>query len=453
MINEKFQIAISPTLTLRQCIERIRENKNGFVFLVDQSFKAIGLLTDGDVRNAFLSGATTESLADLYVNRNFRSLPKGATREQLLRLLDYNIKFVPIIDDGRIVDIKTTADLHYTEQEHVIARSKSPARISFGGGGTDLTSFFLTYGGAVLNATIDMYAHCTLKRRNDPSIRIFSHDYNRVLEVESAQSLRYDGNLDLIKAAIKLLNPSFGFELEVGANFPPSSGLGGSSVVAVAVIGCFNQLRSDKLDTHAIAELAFQAERIELNHSGGWQDQYASAFGGFNFMEFRTNRNEINTLKISSDVINELEDRLLLCYSGKSHPFNSIHAEQKRKMVDQKEITKFAERARDIAYEMKFHLIRGNLQQFGYLMHENWTLKKNFSSGISDPELDSLYDFGVENGAVGGKILGAGGGGYFLFQAASGERRSLMQAFASKGLETRTLKFDNEGLRSWLVRD
>ena len=282
---------------------------------------------------------------------------------------------------------------------------------------------------------------------------IRSIDYDLVIEAADADSLVYDGKLDLIKAAIKLLKPPFGFELEIASDFPPSSGLGGSSVVLAAVIGCFNQLRADKLDPYDIAELAFQAERIELNCSGGWQDQYASVFGGFNFMEFRSERNEINSLRLTEAVINELEDRLLLCYSGQPHPTRKIHDDQKNRMLATKEVTEFAKRMRDIAYEQKSDLLRGHLDRLGALVHEAWTLKKTFADGISDPVIDEIYDFACANGAAGGKLLGAGGGGFFFFIAERHRRHALAKALKERGFDVRDVHFVTHGLQSWVVRN
>jgi D-glycero-alpha-D-manno-heptose-7-phosphate kinase len=334
----------------------------------------------------------------------------------------------------------------------VTAKAKAPARISFGGGGTDLTPFFTQHGGAVLNATINRYSRCTLKRREDLRVKLVSTDFHLTVDAADAQSLVYDGNLDLIKAAIKLIRPNFGFDLEVSSDFPPSSGLGGSSVVLAAVIGCFNQFRNDRLDSYGIAELAFQAERIELKCSGGWQDQYAAVFGGFNFMEFRSERNEINSLRVPEDVQNELEDRLLLCFSGKAHPTRIIHDTQRDRMVNDEAVTAFAKRTRDLAYEMRYLLMRGQLDHFGKCMHDAWELKKNLSIGITDTDLDEIYAFARAHGAIGGKILGAGGGGFFLFQSEKNQRSNLARAFKDRGLESHHCMFEDRGLRSWIVK-
>lgn len=441
-------------LTLRDCIAQIDANAQGFVFVVGENGAAVGMLTDGDIRRALLGGASLDEKATSLVNRSFRRIVSGTSREQILKLLDSRIRFLPVMDaDDRIVDIITAADLEYLDRGDVTAKARAPARISLGGGGTDLTAFFTEHGGAVLNATINLYSRCWLQKRTSPSVLIRSNDYDLTIEAPDVESLTYDGKLDLVKAVIKLLKPPFGFELEIASDFPPSSGLGGSSVVLAAVIGCFNQLRDDQLDGYDVAELAFQAERIELAHSGGWQDQYASVFGGFNFMEFRSDRNEINSLKLSEGVINELEDRLLLCYSGQPHPTRKIHDVQRDRMVNETRIVEFAKRMRDVAYEMKSVLLRGQLDRLGALIHEAWTLKKTFAPGISDATLDEMYDFARANGAAGGKLLGAGGGGFFFFFSERRQRHALAKALKGRGFDVRDVHFVSHGLQSWVVRN
>ena len=164
-----------------------------------------------------------------------------------------------------------------------------------------------------------MYAHATLRRRSDGRIRIYSHDFRCTVEAENLAGLGSDGDLALIKSVVRLIKPTYGFDLEVSADFPVGSGLGGSAVVSSAIIGCFNEFRSDQWDRHEIAEMAFQAERLMLNIPGGWQDQYATVFGGFNHMEFSSDQNTIVPLRLDPNIIAELEESLVLCYTGSGH--------------------------------------------------------------------------------------------------------------------------------------
>ena len=266
------------------------------------------------------------------------------------------------------------------EESEVFARARSPVRISFSGGGTDLTHYFVDNdGGSVINATIAMYAHATLRRRNDDRIRIYSHDFRCTVEAENLAALGSEGELALIKSVIRLIKPAYGFDLDVSADFPVGSGLGGSAVVSSAIIGCFNEFRSDQWDRHEIAEMAFQAERLMLNIPGGWQDQYATVFGGFNHMEFSSEQNTIVPLRLEPNIIAELEESLVLCYTGSNHDSGSIHRDQKAPARDQRR-RRGGSRQKEVTREIRHHLLRGQLLECGRLIDEAWHAKRRLSS-------------------------------------------------------------------------
>ena len=194
-------------------------------------------------------------------------------------------------------------------------------RISFGGGGSDTTAFFKDNDGAVINSTISLYSHCSLSKRTDSKINIDSADLNINKSYLSLEEFLNSEKcpFDLIKATIKVINPAFGFDLYIQSDFPLSSGLGGSAVVVSSIIGCFNEFRIDKWSSYEVAELAYEAERLNMGISGGWQDQYATVFGGFNFMEFTNRQNLIHPLRLSETTKNSLEQNLVLCYTNTSH--------------------------------------------------------------------------------------------------------------------------------------
>ncbi|BBH54097.1 CBS domain-containing protein [Fluviispira sanaruensis] len=448
---ENLFLKLDSASSIFSCLNQLEKNTKGFLLITNDTDEIIGVLTDGDIRRAYINGAESNDLPDKYINKDFIYLETNYSREKALKLFDQGKKFIPIIENKKVIDVIFPQSLKYIESKDIIARSKSPVRVSFGGGGTDLSSFFLEHTGAVLNATINLYAHCFLKKRNDCIISIISHDFNQHITYQNIENIEYDGKLDLIKAAINLLKPPFGFNLEISCDFPPHSGLGGSSAVLASVIAAFNEFREDKLNRYEIAELAFQAERIELSISGGWQDQYASVFGGFNFIEFSASKNEVFSLKIPYDVLNELEARFVLCFSGEEHPIGKIHEQQKLQMK-KSHIINLAHRTREIAYEMKSSLLRGNLDAFGVLLHECWCLKKNFADEISNPYVNEIYDFALQNGAVGGKILGAGGGGFFLFQSKIDKKGNLCSALKNKNLLVKDFIFEDRGVRSWVIR-
>jgi D-glycero-alpha-D-manno-heptose-7-phosphate kinase len=218
------------------------------------------------------------------------------------------------------------------------------------------------------------------------------------------------------------------------------------------VLGCFNQFRRDQWDSHELAELAFQAERLYLGVAGGWQDQYATVFGGFNFMEFRMDQNVVHPLRIPPDTLLELEESLILCDTGISHDSGDIHLDQRQEM--QKEAVRQQVQTNvELTYRMRNHLLRGRLLQFGQSLHEAWQFKRQFSSKISTGRLDEIYTDALCHGAVGGKLLGAGGGGFFLFYAPPFRKHELMDNLEAAGLKICPFRFEPEGLRTWSARE
>lgn len=440
--------------SIRATLSKIENNHHGFVLVQDSNGRILGLATDGDIRRALLDGNSLESpIAKLY-NEEFVWEKVGTPREILLKQLDSRIRFIPILnEDKKLVTIVTRDHIPHQEEDRIYARARSPVRISFGGGGSDLTHFFNTERGAVINTTISLYCHAVLRLRDDGKVIIHSRDLNESIDFNSLDDLtNYSGSFRLIQATIKVARPEFGFELFIHSDFPMNSGLGGSAVVASAILGCFNQFKRDKWDQHEIAELAFQAERLHLGISGGWQDQYATVFGGFNFMEFHKDQNIVHPLRLHLDTMIELEESLVLCDTETTHDSGNIHDDQRSEM--KKDQVKDLVKANvELTYEIRNHLLRGRLSQFGMCLHRAWELKRNFSNKISNSTLDHIYKGAQENGALGGKLLGAGGGGFFLFYVPPFEKHNLLRWMDSKGLKYRPFRFDTEGLQSWSVRE
>lgn len=444
---------INKNETIESALLKIENNHSGIVFVEDNEI-IIGSSTDGDIRRVLLVEKNLNLTIDKCLNKDFVFLlEKDATKENILKLLDTRIRIIPILDeDYKLISVVSHKNIDWNEKEKIISKAKSPVRISFAGGGTDLTTYFYKARGAVLNTTINKFAHAVLQKRTDYKIKIFSNDLNQEVQYNDISELKFDGKLDLIKSVIKLLNPDFGFELYTYSDVPVGSGLGGSAVQLSAIIGSFNNFRENKFNDYEIAELAFHAERVELGLAGGWQDQYATVFGGFNFMEFKDDDNIVNPLRISENIVNELEDSLILCYSGINHNSGNIHEDQKENMNEKKQ-QEFAQMSKDIAHEMKSRLLKGRLDDFGELLHKAWTIKKNFSSKITTTFLDDIYEYALRNGALGGKLLGAGGGGYFLFYVQTFNKLKLMNSLKDKGFEIETFTFDKIGLRSWVTKE
>jgi D-glycero-alpha-D-manno-heptose-7-phosphate kinase len=440
--------------SMRDALSQIEGNHHGIVLTVDPAGAVNGLATDGDIRRRLLDGGSLDQSIGSCANRAFVWETPETSRESLMKKLDHRIRFIPILDkDRRLVGVVSRDHLPVQLEEAVYARSRSPVRISFGGGGSDLTYYFSEISGAVINTTVSLYSHATLRARNDSKIFVSSRDLGQTLEAEDLSSaLKQEGRFGLIQAILKAICPDFGFELYLHSDFPMKSGLGGSAVVSSAILGCFNQFRRDKWDLHELAELAYQAERLHLGVAGGWQDQYATVFGGFNFMEFRMDQNIVHPLRIHSDTLLELEESLLLCDTGTTHESGDIHKDQRREML-QEEVRGLVRNNVELSYRMRNLLLRGRLLEFGHALDEAWQSKRGLSSKISNSRLDGIYEGAIHNGALGGKLLGAGGGGFFLFYAPPFYKHGLMAHLEVCGLKVQPFRFEQEGLRAWTVRE
>tara|TARA_B110000459_G_scaffold94658_1_gene105742 strand:- start:1573 stop:2928 length:1356 start_codon:yes stop_codon:yes gene_type:complete len=448
------QLVIQKSKTIKAALRKIDSNGEGIVCIVDESNKVVGVATDGDIRRKLLDGVTLNETIDLCMNRSFVTASNEDSRETLLKLFDSGTKAIPVVDKNNIfLRLISRNNLPIYEEKKNFARSKAPVRVSFGGGGSDLTHFFSKSNGAVINSTISIYSHACLKQRNDKKIIIKSRDLNEAIEEDNLEiALKKKSSLNLVQSIIKLIDPEYGFELEIYSDFPSNSGLGGSSAISAAVLGCFNEFKKDPWDTHELAELAFQAERISLNIAGGWQDQYACTFGGFNFIEFNKDSNIIHPLRIQNSTKLELEENLILCDTGISHNSGIIHDDQKQSMKN-KDIDNLVKKNVELTYEIKNQLLRGKLNDFGASLDKAWNNKRKFSSNISSSEIDRVYNEVIKSGAIGGKLLGAGGGGFFLFYVVPFKRAEVVKKINSLNLTIYRFTFDEFGLQSWKTRE
>jgi D-glycero-alpha-D-manno-heptose-7-phosphate kinase len=444
---------ISDKRSLKDAIKKIESNHFGFVVTCDDENAINGFITDGDVRRALIKDSSLEQNVSVFSTKNFAFAHKDSSRENILKRLDSKIKVIPILDDNnQLVEIVTKNSIPLIKEREIYAHSRSPVRLSFGGGGSDLTHYFNDYGGAVINITISLYSHAFLRKRNDSQIYINSADLKSEITASDLDDLfSKQSEFGLITSVIKSIEPDFGFELYINSDYPMSSGLGGSAVVSSAVIGCFNEFRTDKWDDHEMAELAYQAERILFNVAGGWQDQYATVFGGFNFMEFRREQNIVHPLRLNKNVINELQECLILCDTKITHDSGAIHKHQKDTSKSQN-IKDVIRKNVDLTYQIRNALLKGNLQTFGKNLHKAWELKRQTSSKISNSHLDDIYNGAISNGAVGGKLLGAGGGGFFIFYVDPSKKFELMDYLKTQKLGVTNFSFDFDGLQSWSVR-
>ncbi len=333
-----------------------------------------------------------------------------------------------------------------------VIRARAPVRVDLAGGWTDVPPFSAEVGGAVVSSSINRYTYVTMIPHEGEQIEIESADFERYLEVKSFREIEYDGNLDLIKAAIRRLGIQQGMHLYVRCDAPPGSGTGSSASIGVAMIGILNRLQNDKLSAHEIARLANYLEIEELDLAGGKQDQYAAAVGGISYMEFQDPAVNVSTLRISQDTLCELEKRLVLCYTGKSRISSNIieivmgaYRQRVATTVDA------LHRLRAIAQEMKSALLADDLCAFGELLGENWDCQKRLDKSVTNNDIETLFDTALANGAISGKATGAGGGGCVLFYAKPDQEHILRRELEALGAQIIDFNFDMSGLVTWVA--
>lgn len=446
------QLTVRADAAILPAIDRIESSRFQTVFVVDEYGYLKGLITNGDLRRYLLNGGATNATAADCMNKSFRSVGLNASREELLKLLDLGYSVIPKVDaEGRLVDLVTSEYELASPEAPVLTRARAPVRISFGGGGSDLTYYFVDHPGVVLSTTVALYSHSTLIPRADQNIHIYSEDLDTHQHYSSLLDLLSSSRRDLLSSVVSVVKPTYGFDLYVRSDFPVGSGLGGSSAVATSVVAAFNEMRLDRWTTYEVAELAFQAERVCFGVAGGWQDQYASAFGGFNLIELDQKKNLVHAIRLEAATLNELEECLILCDSRIKHDSGSLHKKQ-RETYSSEDTSKQLSEIVLLCREMHRHLIRGELLDFGRCMHRAWNLKRSLSTSISNPEIDKIYAAAISAGAVGGKLLGAGAGGFFLFFVQPQHRQQVAKKLREMDCKLSTFKFETEGVTSWRTK-
>ncbi len=335
----------------------------------------------------------------------------------------------------------------------MIIRARAPLRISFAGGGTEVEPYLSEHGGVVLSTTIDKYAYASMRPAPGGGITVRSLDYDTVAKYDLDEVSSEEDKLHLVRSVIREMNRDEGrqgLEFWLHTDAPPGSGLGSSSAMVVAIIGLFKQWLHLPLTSYEMADLAYRIERVDLGIKGGKQDQYAAVFGGFNFMEFQRGTTIVNPLRVPPEILNELRYNLLLCYTGKTRLSSRIIDTQVEGYINRREevINALGELKR-ITVELKNALLLGDLTKFGELLHEAWLNKRQMAPQISDPVIDGLYETARREGAVGGKITGAGGGGYMFFYCRFDRKHRVAEALEKLGAKVVNCHFDGQGLQTW----
>ena len=340
----------------------------------------------------------------------------------------------------------------------MIYRSKAPLRIGLAGGGTDVSPYSDLYGGAILNATISLSAYASIEPTAENKIFVQALDRNEMQIHELQNVLPIDGTLDLLKGVYNRIKQQFkmplqGFKLSTFVDAPAGSGLGTSSTLVVAILGAFVEMLKLPLGDYDIAHLAYEIERNDLSLAGGRQDQYAATFGGVNFMEFYENDKVIvNPLRIRPEYMHELENNLVLYFTSTSRESATIIKEQVKNVNSKNEKSIDAmHQLKEQAKMMKEALLKGKLDEFGDILDFGFQQKRKMAANISNSSIEEIYDAAKKAGATGGKISGAGGGGFMIFYCPSNTNYAVKNELMKFGGEIKNYSFTKYGLTSWSI--
>lgn len=340
----------------------------------------------------------------------------------------------------------------------MIVRSKAPLRLGLAGGGTDVSPYCDRFGGAILNATINLYAYASIEPTTENTIQIESIDRKVFVSYPSDFILPKDGKLELIKAVYEKVVRKFSleplsFKLSTYTDAPAGSGLGSSSTLVVAVLGAFTEWLKLPLGEYDIAQLAYEIERVDMKMAGGRQDQYSATFGGVNFMEFYSDDKVIvNPLKIKEQYLEELAHNLLLYYTETNRFSSDIIASQVKQVVTDNTIAiEATHQLKKQATLMKELLLKGDINEVGRILDFGWQNKKGLTQGITNEFIDKIYSTALANGATGGKISGAGGGGFMVFYCPGNSRYKVIESLQQFGGYEKKYSFTKEGLNTWTI--
>jgi D-glycero-alpha-D-manno-heptose-7-phosphate kinase len=341
----------------------------------------------------------------------------------------------------------------------MIIRSKAPLRLGLAGGGTDVAPYCSEYGGFVLNATIDMYAYCSIEVTNDNEIIFEATDRDEIFKSKSREPLIIDGLLDLHKGVYNRIVKDFNndralsLKMTTYSDAPAGSGLGSSSTMVVAIIKAYVEWLDLPLGEYDISRLAYGIEREDIGLSGGKQDQYSATFGGFNFMEFyEKNRVVVNPLRIKNWIIDELESSIVLYYTGSSRESAKIIDEQVRKVEEKDEGSLNATHiVKQDALIMKEAILKGDIKLLSDTMNHSWLFKKKMAPSISNKLIDDVFRIAINSGAYSGKISGAGGGGFIIFLINPIKRMSVVNALNALSGKVVNFNFTKYGAKGWRI--
>ena len=439
--------------SLLDALNKLETNKKGIIFLVDKKKKLIGSLTDGDVRRHLLEDKVSNiKLIDI-ANLNPVFIYANLIRPTQITLdkLSMGYKAIPIVnEDNVIVEVISEQKIY----DRIISKSvysRAPMRCSLSGGGTDLQAFYIKDVGKTISLTIKKFVYCQITKHPKHEIIVETPDINQTINVpdgdyESALS-KAPSNLALITLSKLKLDP--GHKVKIWSDVIVGSGLASSTAMVTAIIYAFDKYKGIYRSKNEAAELSFGIERVSAGMLGGWQDQFASSFGGANLINYSRNGHQVIPLKLSDETIAFLESSLFLIYTGQNHNspqiqsylINKINISDNKSLNNMNNIT---EKFLDI-------LINGPLSDIGKMLNQSWKLKQDTNHKISNTKLNSLYDELLSLGAIGSKLLGAGAGGYFLSFVMPDKSKEFEIAVKNIGYSIERFNFYPKGAEAWTL--
>jgi D-glycero-alpha-D-manno-heptose-7-phosphate kinase len=341
-----------------------------------------------------------------------------------------------------------------------IIRARAPLRLGFGGGGSDLSPFCDEHGGYVLNATINMFVYAILELHDDGPVRFSAADRQECIELEPSCDMPLNGPLSLHRSVYRRIMREFNggrplsLTLTTYSDVAAGSGLGSSSTLVVAMVEAFKELLALPLGEYDVAQLAYGIERIDVGMVGGRQDQYAATFGGFNFMEFGVkDRVVVNPLRINRNTVNELEASLVICNTGMPRDSDAIiQAQSSNVRQGDQQSLEATYKLKEEAVAMKEALLKGNLRRFADVLEQGWLSKKRTAAGVTNENLERIYQAAVDGGAYSGKVSGAGGGGFMMFVVDPPRRPEVFRALRCQNVQPLTIHFAEQGAIAWRLK-
>lgn len=328
--------------------------------------------------------------------------------------------------------------------------ARAPVRISFAGGGTDLPAYYKQYGGCVISTSIDKYFYVFLQPSPDPTLQITSSDYQTFYRhtAEPDQEFFWEGDLSLPRAILHHFGITRGVSMFLASEIPPGTGLGSSSTVAVAIVKAITTAKGLKPTPYQVAEMASFIEIQKMNMPIGKQDQYAAAFGGLNRIDFEEDSTLVTPLRLAPKTVAGLEQHIMLFFTGSTRAASNILSQQKESS-EKKEprVMEALHAVKEMANVVQAALERDDVAALGDILHESWMRKKRFASNVSNPRLDELYELARANGARGGKIAGAGGGGFLMLFCPPAHQEPVTRALENAGLKRMAFHFESGGAR------